>query len=160
MRKVIVNSTPLIALCKINQLDILKELYGEIYIPKAVFAEVSCKNDAVKSTVLSCDWVHIDIVTATNDYSMYKAKLHAGEIEVMLLAQEHPADHLVIIDDNAARKTAEFLGLHLTGTMGVLIKAKQRGIISTVMPIVMDMEQHGIYFSSALKDLVRQIAKE
>ncbi len=45
MRRVIVNSTPLIVLCKINRLDILKELYGEIIIPQAVFAEVTAKED-------------------------------------------------------------------------------------------------------------------
>ena len=46
---------------------------------------------------------------------MYKAKLHDGEVEVMILAQEHDEEHLVIIDDGAARKTAEFLGLNVTG---------------------------------------------
>lgn len=42
---------------------------------------------------------------------MYRAKLHDGEVEVMILAQEHEGEHLVVIDDGPARKTAEFLGL-------------------------------------------------
>ena len=62
---------------------------------------------------------------------MYKAKLHAGEVDVMILAQADPKADLVIIDDNAA-KTAKYLGLTVTGTLGVLIKAKQSGIISSV----------------------------
>lgn len=47
---------------------------------------------------------------------MYQAKLHAGEVEVMILAQESPGADLVILDDNAAKKTAKFLGLKVTGT--------------------------------------------
>ena len=49
MRKVIVNSTPLIALSKVGQLDVLKKLYGEVSIPEAVFREVTEKNDVVSS---------------------------------------------------------------------------------------------------------------
>lgn len=78
----------------------------------------------------------------------------------MILAQEHTGDHLVIIDDYAARKTAEFLGLTLTGTIGVLIKAKQRGLIHAVMPYVHKMEKHGIYFSDALKDQIKKLVEE
>ena len=61
MRKVIVNSTPLIALCPVNQLTVLKQLYGEITIPKAVYDEISVKEDSVcKKTVdESLDWIHV-----------------------------------------------------------------------------------------------------
>ena len=56
---------------------------------------------------------------------MYKAKLYAGEVEVMILAQELGEDVLTVIDDNAARKTARYLGIKVTGTVGVLTKAKK-----------------------------------
>ena len=61
MRKVIVNSTPLIALCHVNQLTVLKQLYGEITIPKAVYDEISVKADSVckKSVDESLDWIHV-----------------------------------------------------------------------------------------------------
>ncbi len=111
MRKVIVNSTPLIALCKVNQLDLLRRIYVEITVPK-------------------------------------------------ILAQEHEGEHLVVIDDNAARKTAQFLGLTLTGTMGVLIKAKQLGYIDSVMPIVSRMEENKIFFSTGLKERVKRLSHE
>ena len=111
MRKVIVNSTPLIALCKVNQLELLRELYTEITIPEAVFQEVTAKNDSVKRKILENGaWIHVQSVSDTIDRRMYKAKLHDGEVEVMILAQEIKAD-LVIIDDNAARKTAIYLSL-------------------------------------------------
>lgn len=160
MRKVIVNSTPLIALCKVNQLELLRELYTEITIPEAVFQEVTAKNDSVKRIVLENGaWIHVQPVSDTIDRRMYKAKLHDGEVEVMILAQEIKAD-LVIIDDNAARKTAVYLGLPLTGTVGVLLRAKAEGLVPKVMPIVDSMEQNGLYYGPLLKEWVRNQAKE
>jgi predicted nucleic acid-binding protein len=160
MRNVIVNSTPLIALCKVNQLELLRELYTEITIPEAVFQEVTAKNDSVKRKILENGaWIHVQSVSDTIDRRMYKAKLHDGEVEVMILAQEIKAD-LVIIDDNAARKTAVYLGLPLTGTVGVLLRAKAEGLVPKVMPIVDSMEQNGLYYGSVLKEWVRSQAKE
>lgn len=154
MRKVIVNSTPLIVLCGIGKLDILKELYGEIWIPKAVYKEVTTKNDSVCMQIQSAArWLHVEQVKDDSERKMYKAKLHDGEVEVMILAQEQDAD-LLIIDDNAAKKTAKYLGLTVTGTLGVLIKAKCRGIIKEVRPLLTKMRQNGFYVSDAVVHMV------
>ena len=72
--------------------------------------------------------VHVEQIKDHGEKKMYKAKLHDGEVEVMILAQERNAD-LVILDDNAAKKTAKYLGLTVTGTLGVLVKGKRQGII-------------------------------
>ena len=160
MRKVIVNSTPLIALSKIDRLDLLQKMYSEITIPEAVFNEVCQKNDKVKIAIESSPWIHKESIRTSFNRQMYHSKLHDGEVEVMILAQECEADHLVIIDDYAARKTAEFLGLTLTGTIGVLLKAKQLGLIDEVMPLVMKMEAQKIYFSESLKTRIRILTKE
>ena len=104
MRRVIVNSTPLIVLCNTGQLDILKKLYGEISIPEAVFNEITEKEDSACQFVkASLDWIHVEKITDKTEKKMYKAKLHDGEVEVMILAQENPKADLVIIDDNAAK---------------------------------------------------------
>ncbi|MBR0464822.1 MAG: DUF3368 domain-containing protein [Clostridia bacterium] len=113
MCKIIVNSTPLIALAKVNKLELLKELYGHIIIPEAVYREVTEKEDVA-----------------------------------------------VIIDDGAARKTAEYLDLPLTGTLGVMIRAKQRGLLDAVMPLIQQMEQNGIFFSDDLKRIICKLANE
>lgn len=160
MRKVIVNSTPLIALSKAGQLDLLKIMYGEIVIPEAIFAEVTTKSDIAGQAVkANAEWIRIQPVQNDSERKMYKAKLHDGEVEVMMLAQEIKAD-LVIIDDYAARKTAEYLNLPLTGTLGVLIKAKRSGHLEKVMPIVEKLDENGIYISGDLKNRVRQIVNE
>ena len=118
MRKVIVNSTPLIELCHVNQLTVLKQLYGEITIPKA----------------------------------MFKSQLHDGEVEVMILAMEQKAD-VVVIDDQNAKKYAKYLELPVTGTLGVLMKAKQKGYLSELKPVLDVMAQNGIYIKPSLVEL-------
>ena len=131
MHKVIVNSTPLIVLGKIGRLDLLRMRYGEIIIPEAVFREVTEKNDKAKEELLSAGkWIHVLPVKNETDRRMYKAKLHDGEVEVMLLAQEIQAD-VVVIDDGPARKTAEYLGLSLTGT--IHIDQRTMGIVRSVV---------------------------
>ncbi len=160
MRKVIVNSTPIIALAKAGKLDVLKAMYGQVIIPEAVFYEVTAKDDSAKAMLLkNNDWIKVKSIKNTAEKIMFRARLHDGEVEVMILARELDAD-LVVIDDYAARKTAEYIGLTLTGTIGTLIKAKQNGYIDEIMPIVQIMEQNGIYYSGQLKAQIRRATGE
>lgn len=160
MRKVVINSTPIIALYEIGQLGLLKELYHSVIIPEAVYQEVTQKDDELKQWISqNREWFVCQKIQFENEKKMYHAKLHKGEVEVMILAQEMNAD-LVILDDLLARKTAEYLGLNITGTVGVLIKAKRKGILSEVMPLVDNMLGHGIYLSDKLIQSIRKIANE
>jgi predicted nucleic acid-binding protein len=159
MDNVIVNSTPVIGLANIGRLDVLRQMYGTITIPQAVFDEIKSPS-VLKQVKANRDWIFIEQINDASQKQMYRAKLHAGEVEVMILAQEHEGDHLVIIDDGPARRTAEYLGLTLTGTIGVLIKAKGKGLIGAVMPVISIMEKQGIYFSDDLKARVKRVAGE
>ena len=129
-RKIIANTTPLIALADIGHLDLLQKLYGEIIIPQAVLDEI--KTEPARSIVklaIKTEWINVCSISDVTAKQLYRAKLHAGEVEVMILAEEHKAD-LVLIDDNAAKKTAKFMGLKVTGTFGVLLRAKREGYLS------------------------------
>ncbi len=160
MRKVVVNSTPLIVLCGIGQLELLKKLYGEIYIPKAVYREITVKKDSVCAQVENeASWIHVVEITDSGEKKMYRAKLHDGEVEVMILAQEQKTD-LVILDDNAAKKTAKYLGLTVTGTLGVLLKAQREGLIQEVKPLLSKMRRNGFYISNAVERFVLEQAHE
>lgn len=160
MRKVIANSTPLIVLCGIGRLDILRELYEEIAIPAAVFREVTAKDDSACAQIRSAgEWIHVEGIKDYSEKKMYKAKLHDGEVEVMILAQEQDAD-LVILDDNAAKKTAKYLGLSVTGTLGALVKAKRMGILEAVRPLLSEMRRNGFYVSNAVECMVLEQAGE
>ena len=152
MRKVVVNSTPLLVLGNINNLNILKELYGTIYISEAVYREVIEKNDKASRSVLdSLNWITVMRIDNPQDYAMYRAKLHAGEVETMILAQQKSfqAD-LVILDDLAARKTAQYLGLTV----------KQKGIISEVKPLLDMMMKNGFFISEKVMNMVLKAAGE
>ncbi len=160
MHRVIVNSTPLIILCNIGKLEILKELYGAIMIPQAVYAEVTAKKDSACQQIVSADWIHVEQIQDQSDKMMYKSRLHEGEVEVMILAQESKKVDLVVIDDNAAKKTAKYLGLPVTGTMGVLLKAKKRGVVKEIRPILESMKERGFYISGEIERLVLEQAEE
>ena len=156
MRKVIVNSTPILALGNIGKLDILRQLYGTIYIADAVYKEVTATDDKASAALrLSENWIKVLNIDNPQDYAMYRAKLHAGEVETMILAQQDSfgAD-LVILDDLAARKTAKYLGLTVAGTIGVLIKAKQEGIVPEVRPLLDKMIANGFYISEKTMNMV------
>lgn len=161
MRKVVVNTTPLIALSHVGQLDILKKLYGKVTIPEAVYNELSVKAESVckKAVDSSLDWIRVDKIKNQMAKTMYKTQLHDGEVEVMILAKEVAAD-VVIIDDANAKKHAKYLGLPVTGTLGVLIKAKQKGYINELRPILQRMVESGIYLSQSLIELCLKQAGE
>ena len=119
MRKVIVNTTPLIALAGIGHLNVLEKLYGEVTIPRAVYNEICAKpdNECAKQLQQALDWIAIEDIVNTEAKMYYKTQLHDGEVEVMILAKEKQAD-LMIVDDNNAKKHAKYLGLPVTGTIG------------------------------------------
>ena len=158
-KTVIVNSTPLIALAGIGELEILRSVYGQINIPKAVYNEVTVKSGKVSDAVRAADWINIVEIKDVDNKKMYKAKLHAGEVEVMILAQEMDAD-LVIIDDNAAKKTASYLGLTVVGTMAVLLKAKELKIICDVSSYIDKLLADGFYVSPKVISIVKDLAEE
>lgn len=157
MRKVIVNTTPLIALANVGQLDLFRKLYGEIQIPWAVLDEI--KSQPAKSMVAGSEWIRISHIAQEEDKGLFRAKLHSGEVEVMILANELNAD-LVIMDDNLAKKTAKFMGLTVTGTLGVLLRAKREGYIKEVKPILQAIILDGFYIDEKTKGYVLKEAGE
>ena len=163
MRRVIVNSTPIIALCHIDQFELLKKLYGAIYIPDAVYREISAKQDSVCRTkvdqAVSEGWLHIQNIHNILAKSLYKTQLHDGEVEVMILAKELCAD-TVVIDDLNARKHAQYLKFHVTGTLGVLIKCKQIGYIEALRPLLYKLREHHIFISDHLVTKCLQLVDE
>ena len=156
--KVIVNSTPIIGLANIGKLDLLRLVYQKITIPQAVFDELI--SPSVRQQVLkNRDWIQVEHIQDASQKQMYRAKLHAGEVEVMILAQEKKAD-LVLLDDNAAKKTAKYLGLPVTGTLGLLLRAKREGYIDAVIPVMDALEKDGFFIRDSVRQMVTEQAGE
>ncbi|WP_341878217.1 DUF3368 domain-containing protein [Defluviitalea saccharophila] len=157
MRKVVVNSTPLISLYKIDNLNLLKLLYDQVYIPYGVYEELSVES---KDNFLdNADFVILKKIQNEEAKKFFKTSLHKGEVEVMILAEEINAD-LCIIDDLLARKYAKYLGLKITGTMGILIKAKEKGYINQIKPLLDQLIYNNIYIDNNLYVKVLDIANE
>ncbi len=103
-------------------------------------------------------WIKVCNVEKSSNLS-FKARLHAGEIEVIKLGVIYP-DSLLILDDNAAKNTAKALGLKVTGTLGILIQAKEKKLIDNVKPYIDKMLKAGFYVSSEIITMVLNIAGE
>ena len=157
MRKVLANTTPLIALANINKLELLQKLYGTIMVPKAVVDEIV--REPARHRVSGCPWIKVESIHDQSQKDLFRARLHAGEVEVMILAREQKAD-LLIIDDNAAKKTAKFLGFQVTGTLGVLLKAKKEGYLEKLEPVLSELIRDGLFISDDIKERVLREAGE
>lgn len=123
-------------------------------VPEAVYRELAVKEESAckRAVDSSLDWIRVDEIKNQMAKAMYKTQLHDGGVEVMILAKEIAAD-VVIIDDANAKKHAKYLGLPVTGTLGVLVKAKQKGYIDELKPILQRMVEKGIYISQSLVEL-------
>lgn len=118
------NSSPLIGLEQIGKLEILEVLYGTIAIPPAVEVEV-------RPSVSLPHWIKITLLNQNVGPTVLAASLGAGESEAISLALEIPNSQ-VILDDLPARTLARALGLNVTGTLGILMLAKEQGVIPCV----------------------------
>ena len=149
MHRVVANSTPIIALCYIGKLHLLKDLYEEIMIPTAVYRELCAKQDSGVISELDRDWICICKIKNEMAKTFFKSQLHDGEVEVMILGKEENAT-LLILDDKNAKKHAKYLGFSVTGTLGVLLRAKREGYVDTVKPLIEELVSKGIYLDDGI----------
>jgi predicted nucleic acid-binding protein len=124
---VISNSSPLIALTQIGRLDLLRRLHTRISIPPAVAREVAPAVAALP------DWVVIQQLAHPLQPSTVSGSIGPGEREVISLGLELGAA-LLILDEQPARRLATSLGLRVIGTVGLLMAAKQRGLLTKIRP--------------------------
>ena len=131
---VISDTTPIITLIKINRIDLLEKLFGEVFIPEAVFRELTTNTAFAKEAeiVKASSFLKVKTVQNQQSLSILQAVsgLDDGESEAIILAGELGSDAL-IIDERKGRKIAQKLGITITGTIGILIQAHNENMIST-----------------------------
>ena len=159
MPDAVVNSTPIISLHCINRLDLLSKMYHNVYVPYGVYEEVCVDGDIGKETLFSFPNISIQKITNENARRYFKTTLNKGEVETMILADELKSD-VCIIDDKLAREYAKHLGIKITGTLGVLIKAKKRGFIEKVTPYLDLMIENNIFIGKSLYENVKRLSEE
>ena len=159
VKPVITNTTPLVSLWLLNRLDLFRDLFGETLIPQAVHLEFLAAETAMRQTSLTdAPWIRV-ISLAHPRRALAFAGLDRGEAEVLALSEERSA-RLVIIDELAGRRYARRLELPLTGTLGVLLLAKESGLVQAVQPLIELLLQSGMYMGEDLIARVLRLAGE
>ncbi len=145
------NSSPIIHLTKIGLLEILQDLFGQILVPEMVFEECtnSIHHQDEVGLIKKARWIHVQRIGNHNLFNLLHADIDAGEAEALVLALETNAD-LVLLDDQQARFKAKKLGLPVAGTVGVLLKARKKGLITSVSKHVQQLQNTGFWLSPAL----------
>lgn len=159
---VISDTSPIINLAIIDKLDLLPQLFDTIVIPEAVFNEIVIIGKGLPGSdiIENAKWVE---VKACNNRILINSLLdyvQIGEAEALTLALELHAD-TIIVDEAAARNLAEQFGLNFTGLLGILIKAKEHGLIPSVKPLMDALRTKARFFiHQSLYNQVLAIAKE
>ena len=159
MPKVVSNTTPIISLLKIGKLEILKDLYDEIYIPQEVFNEIEAgKHKKYYLNLLTFEWIKIEQIQDRKSIA-YLLDLDKGEAEAIVLATESEAD-LILLDESLGRFHAKHAGLRVTGTIGILVKAKKQGLISELKPLILELKDKGVWLSESLIERILELVNE
>lgn len=155
----IINTSPLFYLHQVHQLEILLKLYGQIITPVAVEQELAVgKSTSIDVPDLShLDWLRVKAVNPVAVPNVID--LGRGEAEVIALGLEKP-DSLLILDDQLGRKIAKFYELRYTGTLGVLIKAKQAGYLEAISPVITSLKNKGMWLTEEIVMTALKLAGE
>lgn len=134
---VVSNSTPLIALAKIDCFDLLRELFGAIVVPTAVYDEVvtHAQDRPGAAQIRQAGWIQTQVPADQTKVDYLRADLDHGEAEVLVLAEQVSANW-VLLDEPKARLAAELLGLKFMGTIGLLLLSKRMGKAERVRPLL------------------------
>lgn len=131
-RPVVSNTTPLITLAGVGLLHHLPQLYGVIHIPRAVATEYQAKAGAGDPDLEQQSWL-----TIVDGVSLDPTLPKLGA-------------RFILLDERKARRIASKAGLTVVGTLAVLLRAKEQGIIPAIRPIVESMQRKGRYFGDEL----------
>ncbi len=145
---VICDSACLIALERIDRLDLLPALFDPVQVPPAVQEEFG----------LSLDWLS---VAAPSDRALVAALgmlVDSGEAEALALACER--GWTIVLDDRQARSVGKRLGLRIIGTVALIVRAKKRGLVPAAAPLLENLADQGFRISEALRKEALDMAGE
>ena len=158
---VISDATPLISLLKINRLNLLEKLFGEVVIPQAVYDELTRNPsfEAEANVIRKSVFVKSERITNESAVRILRntASLDHGESEAIILAEELKAE-LLLLDEYKARRVAEQRKISVTGTLGVILEAFDEGLLtaSDVRQCIEGLRQTKRWIGEALFAMVRQ----
>lgn len=154
---VVSDTSPVLALAAIGQLDLLRLLFADVIMPEAVDHEIAHKNPAFLPLP---SWLRSQRASDRGLVNSLLAEIDLAEAEAIALAIELKAD-LLLIDERLGREVAQRKGLQYTGLIGVLLEAKRRGHVSAVRPLLDDLfTKAGFRISMRLRKRTLTLAGE
>jgi uncharacterized protein len=149
---VVSDTSPLTNLAAIGQLGLLRTLFDEVHVPEGVWAELTAPSSdwPGRDHVASAAWIQRHAIHDLALVAALRDDLDRGEAEAIALALSLHSD-LVLLDEKEGRRVAQRLGLRVVGVVGLLIEAKERGLLPAIRPHLRALRQTaGFYVSEAL----------
>jgi predicted nucleic acid-binding protein len=134
---VVSNTSPIISLSSINQIELLKKLFGKVYIPQAVYNEIKSKTSFGYNEV-DQDLFKIEKIKDRLAVNILLNDLDLGEAETIVLSKELDAS-IILIDEKIGYDIAKSQDLNVERTLSLLIAAKQKGYILHIKPLLDEM---------------------
>lgn len=158
---VVSDTSPLICLIRLEKLDLLNQLFGEIIIPKAVYDEIMILETFGDdlSEFQNAKWIEIREPKNLELLNELKPLLDLGETEAITLAKELNIRFL-LIDEKKGREIATKKELITIGTIGILLKAKEQKLIQKIKPELEKLRKTGFWISEKLFQKIIKIANE
>ncbi len=159
---IVSDTSPIINLAAIDYLWLLPKIYGQIILPQSVFDEIVIAGvgEPGADDIKFADWIEVQNCHNMTLWQQLRTELDAGEAEAIALAVEIKADR-ILIDERRGRQKAIDLSLRPVGILGVLIRAKQDGLISNLKPILDRLiNDAGFFVNSKLYQEVLDLANE
>jgi predicted nucleic acid-binding protein len=157
---VVSDTSPILALSAIGQVDLLKEQFDEVLIPEAVQTELKTDTDfrGTKDIrkALQQGWLKVQPVKNAHHAQALAMELDYGEAEAIALALE-PQSQIILLDEHEDRAKARAMGLQLIGVLGILLRAKKDGRIDSMKKIIESLQSEVGFFIA--QDLVHDILK-
>ncbi len=146
----VVNSSPLIVLGKAGLLELLAELAGSLIVPMAVFHEVTVRKAEASLMAFLEHSSRVQIKPNVEHRPEILAwDLGSGESQAISMAALMGAER-VVLDDLEARRCANSLNISVIGSLGIVVKAKQKGLISEAKAIIERLRRVGLYLDDGL----------
>ena len=159
MAIVIADTSPLQYLFQVGLLNVLQNLFGTVWVPEAVRDELQVGRSLGFEVPDPAAFPWMLVRPATGGVAIDRLELGAGERAALALALE-ACESLVLLDDAAARAAAKQLGLSTTGTLGLLLLAKEQHLLASVAPNITSLEDRGFRITEAVRRQVLQLAGE
>lgn len=161
--KIVSNTGPLIGLAKIDRLSILKDIATKIIIPPMVQRELLGKTGIESERIDNAlnDFINvIELKSLDSAIEDALADLDEGERQAIALASTFSKDVLLLLDDRAGRSVAEKLNIPTTGLIGILLLAKEKGILENIGSLINELRSQGYWISEEIADLAKDLAGE